>query len=172
MTLVDRVRIERKLLSYDFWLDYRGVTRKRRRNLRAELRDNLREAERHEDTSRALAAVGSARQLAFASSEVDAVRRPRWTVAGYVAMTLGVVMVYTWAIAAAAFLEGLQASGVKNTDVTGSMFPWLGSELTARVGDDALSVSTSLPWPIIVVPLLVLVLLARPWRAAHRPAAS
>lgn len=57
MNVLDRVRIERAVLGYDWWLDLRGTPWRRRRDLRSELRANLRDAAAHIGARAAVAAL-------------------------------------------------------------------------------------------------------------------
>lgn len=78
MTVRDRVRIERAVQSYDWWLDLRGAPRRRRRELRTELRSNLRDATAHVGSRAAVSGLGSTRQMAAEVVPEDPTR-PRWT---------------------------------------------------------------------------------------------
>lgn len=68
MTVVDTVRIETALMIYGFWMDLRGTPGPRRRELRRELRANLRDAAAEVGTGTALDRLGGTRRLA---AEID-----------------------------------------------------------------------------------------------------
>ena len=71
MTVLDRVWIERAVVSHDFWLDLRGTPWRRRRDLRAELRGNLRDATPRSGSRPAMAALGNTREMAAAAHPED-----------------------------------------------------------------------------------------------------
>ncbi len=160
----DHVRSELAVQRYDFWLDLRGVPRRRRRDLRRELRANLADAASHSSIGEALVGIGSPRSLAHDMAEVTA-SRPRWSAGVLCALVVLMVLGLAWMFSLVGFLEGVQASGVTGRDVSGSVFPWLG-EVSARVepGGSGLSVSGILPVTVWGPALLVLLLVARPWR--------
>ena len=166
MSVSDRLRIERAVLSYDFWLDLRGTPWRRRRELRAELRSNLRDATAHTGSRAAVSALGSTRLMAAEASVADPTR-PRWTAglqAGAAALASTLLI---------AFLTGLAwADGVLDAapdhPVRGSVTLLPGSSMEYAPSADGFSVSTSVGWLPLAVGLLVLVLVARPWRAAAR----
>jgi hypothetical protein len=163
MTVLDRVRIERAVLSYDWWLDLRGASWRRRRDLRAELRSNLREATARSGSTAAVTALGSTRRMAAEAAPVDATR-PRWTAglqSGFAALALTLLV---------AFVAGLAwADGVMDADpdapVRGSVTLLPGSSMEYAPLADGFSVSTSVGWLPVAVGLVVLVVVARPWRA-------
>ncbi len=168
MRLIDRFRIESCVQRYDFWLDFRGVSRSSRRELRRELRVNLADAAAVEGVTRALAGIGSPRTLAHAVAETSRTR-PRWAVGAYCAMGLFIVLSLTWVFSVLGFVDGVRASGVTGQELTGTVFPW-GGEVVAEVGADGsgLSVSGMFPPVILLISLVVLLLVAQPWRPLLR----
>lgn len=178
MNVADRVRIELAVQRFDFWLDFRGVARRRRRELRAELRGNLAEATRHKGVGQALHGIGSPRTLAHEVADASP-SRARWAVGAYAALTVFAVLASAWLFSLIGFAEGVEAAGVDGREVSADLFPW-GSEATVEVGDGGarLAMSGSIPAVIWIGSLLALLLAAQPWRSlgrqrfedAHRPA--
>ncbi|MCW2701620.1 MAG: hypothetical protein JWQ45_3155 [Blastococcus sp.] len=166
MNVLDRIRIERAVLSYDWWLDLRGTPRRRRRDLRGELRANLREAAACSGSKAAVAGLGSTRQMATDASAEDPTR-PRWTVGVHSGLAALVLTMF------AAFLAGLAwADGVMSADpdepVRGSVTLLPGSSMGYEPLADGFAVSASVGWLPVAVGVLVFVLAARPWRALGR----
>ena len=173
MNSVDRSRIAGAVARYDFWMDFRGVPGRRRKELRTELRANLDEAAGREGTTRALLAIGSPRAMAYAVAETYR-DRPRWAFGGYVALATWVVLQLLWTFSVLGFVEGVRASGVTGRPVTGSVPP-LVSEATAEFGaaGDPVAVAGVLPLSVLLVALVVFVLAAGPWRPLlHRRSAA
>ena len=166
MNVLDRIRIERAVLAYDWWLDLRGTRARRRRDLRCELRANLGEAATRTSARAAVAALGSTRQMAADATPEDSTR-PRWAVGLY----SGVTALMTTLVLA--LLAGLAwADGVMDADpdqpVRGSVTLLPGSAMEYAPMGDGFSVSTSVGWLPVAIGLLVLVVVARPWRALGR----
>jgi hypothetical protein len=171
MTVVDRVRIERAVLSYDWWLDLRGTRWRRRRELRAELRANLRDATAHIGSRAAASGLGSTRRMAAEAFPQDATR-PRWTAglqSGLAALGLTLLVAL---LAGLAWADGVM-SAAPDTPVRGSVALLPGSSMEYSPLADGFTVSTSVGWLPPAVGLLVFVAVARPWRALgghHRDA--
>ena len=166
MTVLDRLRIENALLRYDFWLEMRGVRAARRRALRRELRGNLTEASADVGTTRALFGIGSPKELAYAATESDPTR-PTWSQAmiwaGLAAAAIFLAMVLT----GLTVLQTVDAAGAAG-EVRVSPFPWFGTTFTAESGPGSVGAGVETPWPLLVVPALVLVVGSRPWRLLRR----
>ena len=163
MNILDRVRIERAVLSYDFWLDLRGTPWRRRRDLRQELRTNLRDSSTRSGARAAVAALASTRQMAADAQVVDPAR-PRWTAgvhSGFVALMLTLLGAL---IAATAWADGV-LSADPTEPVSGSVTLLPGSSLEYAPVGDGFALSYSTGWAPVVVGLVVFVLVARPWRA-------
>ena len=162
MNVLDRVRIERAVLAYDWWLDLRGMPWRRRRDLRSELRANLRDAAADTGARAAVASLGSTRQMA-AESSVDDPTRPRWAVGVYCGITALMVTLLM------ALLAGLAwADGVMSADPTeparGSVTLLPGSSMEYAPLADGFAISSSVGWLPVAVGLLTFVMVARPWR--------
>ncbi|HHU09515.1 MAG TPA: hypothetical protein GXZ60_05810 [Intrasporangiaceae bacterium] len=174
MGILTTIRIEDFVQRYDFWLELRGARRRRRKELRRELRANLQAAAADIGASSALLNVGTPKQLAFDATEGEYERRPLWSRAAlFAALTFG-AMLFALMYTATTFAAGVEAAGVVGQEATGSVFPWPGTVFKARIHPDrgGLAVGASHPWPVLVVPLLVFLLTARPWRLLTRQGAS
>lgn len=172
MRLRDRVRIESYVQRHDFWLDVAGVSRRRRRAQRTELRANLHDAAYDVGTAAAIAGLGSPRSLAREAGDgtTTGSRGPRWLAGARWAVAAFAVLMVLWTLSLLAFVDGVQAAGASGT-VTGSVFPW-GGTVTAEVGS-GLAVSASVPASVWVLTLGALVVGSRPWlllsrREGHR----
>ena len=164
MSLITTVRIEKAVQTYDFWMEFYGVDGRRRRVQRGELRANLAEAAADVGVARALANTGDVKALAHAVGEPHA-RRPRWLAGALAGALTAGLLFYAWAFSAFAFVGGVEASSVASEVTSRDVFPWLGLAFAAQVNADGIWFTGDLPWPVLVGGLLVLLLVARPWRA-------
>lgn len=164
MRIRDRLRIEVAVQRHDFWLDFRGVSRSRRRELRRELRANLADATAAEGAGSALRGIGSPRTLAYEIAETSPARA-RWAVGAHCALGLFVVLATAWLFSVIGFVDGVVASGVTDREVSGPVFPW-GGEVVAEVGADGagLSVAGTVPVFIWASSLATFLIAAQPWR--------
>lgn len=162
MNLVDRVRVERAIWSYDWWLDLSGANGRRRRELRRELRTNLRDAAAHVGVRDAVRALGGAHRMAAEALPADPTR-PRWTVGVSAALVTvaAVVLVQFWA--ALAWVDGVLAAD-PDEPVTGSITLMPGSSMEYVPDGSGFSVVMGPGWSALVVGLFVLVVVSRPWR--------
>ncbi|SDS47523.1 hypothetical protein SAMN04488570_1959 [Nocardioides scoriae] len=168
MNTLDRARLGLYVLRHDFWLDLHDVPRRRRRELREELRANVADASHDVGTEAALAGLGSPRTLArenAAGTVGTRGARARWTAGLQWGVAAFVVMMLLWTLSVLAFVDGVTAAGATGR-VTGSVFPWGGS-VTAEVGS-GLQVWGTVPPSIWVLTLVAAVLGARPWLLARR----
>jgi hypothetical protein len=169
MNVLDRIRIERAVLSYDWWLDLRGTPWRRRRDLRAELRANLREAAVRSGVRAAVGALGSTRQMAAETEPVDPTR-PRWTVglqSGFGALVLTLLGAL---IAALAWVDGVMSTD-PDGPASGSITLLPGSSVEYVPGSEGFSISYGVGWLPLAVAAAVFVAVARPWRViGARPA--
>lgn len=169
MNLIDRARLEYAVMRYDFWLELRGARGRDRKALRKELRDNLRAASADVGVTRALFGIGSSKQLAYAVTPPVNIR-PRWSM-GAVWATLtfgGTLLALVWT--AVTFVQVVDASGTTDRQVSSPIFPWFGTTFYAEIGENGNGLSFGLdnPLALLLLPLLVFVLVARPWRMLHR----
>ena len=163
MTVSDRLRIEWAVASYNWWLDLRGTPRRRRRDLRSELRSNLRDATAHSGSKAAVAALGGTRRMAAEAAPHDP-SRARWTAglqAGGAALGLALLVVL---VSTLAWADGVIAADPDRT-VSGSVTLLPGSSMEYAPLADGFSVSTDVGWLPLVAGVLVFVAVARPWRA-------
>jgi hypothetical protein len=165
MNVLDRARIEWAVLSYSHWLELRGARGRRRRELRRELRDNLVQAAHDGGARRAVAALGSTRQMA-AEAVPDDPMRPRWALASTAGLSALVIALTLELMAGLIWAEGAGASGQR--EVSGSLLLFPGSSL--RYVEDASSLTFELTfgWLSLAVAALVFLLAAKPWRALRR----
>jgi hypothetical protein len=166
MNVVDRVRIERAVLSYDFWLDLRGTPWRRRRDLRAELRSNLREATARSGSRAAVSALGSTRLMAAEASIADPTR-PRWTAGIQAGVTAQAAALLVALLAGMAWADGV-LDAAPDHPVRGSVTLLPGSSMEYTPSADGFVVSTGVGWLPFALGILIFVLVARPWRALSR----
>ena len=170
MNLADRVRLERAVWSYSFWLDLRCATWRRRRQLRAELRANLHDAAERTDARTAVSGLGSIRAMAADTVPFDD-SLPRWY-AGLQAALVALVVVSALQMSAMfAWLDGVKAAGPDaDRTVTGSLTFFPGSSMQFEQQGQGFGISFQPGWGALVVAALVLVVVARPWRLWTRRA--
>lgn len=166
MNVLDRGRIERAVLGYDWWLDLRGASWRRRRDLRAELRANLRDAAARTGARQAVASLGSTRQMA-AESSADDPSRPRWAVGIYGGVAALMLMLLVALLAGLAWADGVMSAD-PSEPVRGSVTLLPGSSMEYVPLADGFAVSSSVGWLPVAVGLVTFVLVARPWRALRR----
>ena len=162
MNVLDRARIERAVLAYDFWLDLRGTPWRRRRDLRRELRANLRDGAAHSGARAAVGALGSIRQMA-ADAGFDDPARPRWGVGLWAGAVAFAVCMNLGFFAAFAWLDGARAADTGGA-VSGSVTFFPGSSLTYTPRADSFSASYAVGWLPLAVAAGAFLLAARPWR--------
>ncbi|WP_370892051.1 hypothetical protein [Janibacter sp. GXQ6167] len=163
MSILDSMRIESAIQRLDFWMEYYGVPRARRRVERKELRAVLRSSAAELGSSNAVEQIDHPRMLARAMAEGRG-RRPRWVAGTYAALAVLVIVSWSLMLSTFAFADGVFASEVRDREVAGSVFPWIGSRFTAEVTDTAFSVSVAgVAWAILL-PVVVGLIVARPWR--------
>jgi hypothetical protein len=162
MTLLDRVRIERAVYAYDFWLDLRGAPARRRRELRRELRANLVEASAHRGSRTAVRSLGSTRQMAADAGVVDR-SRPRWAAGlSAAAAALGLVLLLEL-LAALSWVDGAMAAA-RGSATSGSLTFFPGSSVEYAPLGAGFSVAVEPGWLCLAAGLATLVVVARPWR--------
>ena len=170
MNFADRVRLESAVWSYSFWLDLRCVTLRRRRQLRSELRANLHDAAERTDARTAVSGLGSIRRMAADTVPFESTR-PRWSIgvqAGFAALALTVAIEF---FAALAWTDGVIAAGPDaGRTVTGSLTFYPGSSMQFEQQGKGFAFSFEPGWGVLIVGVLVLVVVARPWRLWTRRA--
>jgi hypothetical protein len=163
MSVIDRFRLQRAVQSYDWWLDLQGVSGRRRRELRQELRANLTEAAQDVGAQRAVASLGSTRRMA-AEAVPDQPDRPRWRLGIQAAVTALVVTVVCEFFAGLAWADGVMATD-PDSKVEGAIPLFPGSSVAYEPVGTGFSVTLQVGWLCLVVALIVLVIAARAWRA-------
>ncbi|HST85575.1 MAG TPA: hypothetical protein VLL08_27805 [Kineosporiaceae bacterium] len=163
--LTDRLRIDAAVGRYDLWLELRGASYRRRRDLRTELRANLNDAAEQVGTGQALAALGSLRQMA-AEATGGAVTGPRWSTGASAAAGALVVVILAELWAIATWVSAAEASGA--TRVQGSLPLFPGSLVTWERVNGGLSIDLDTGWLVIAAAAIAFVLGSRPWLAVSR----
>jgi hypothetical protein len=166
MTLRDRIRIEWAALSYAWWLDLRGAPRRRRRELRDELRANLRDAAARGGSKAAVMALGGTRRMAAEAVPEDA-DRPRWTAGLQAAGATFALGMLGALLSGLAWADGVR-SAAPTAPVQGSMTLLPGSSMEYAPLPDGFSVSAGVGWLPLALAVLALVVVARPWRTLVR----
>jgi hypothetical protein len=165
---VDKIRVGEAVSSYDFWLGLRGVSSRRRRELRAELRANLWEATQRVGVKEAIAAVGPLRQLAFDS--VSDRTGPRWgygVAAGFVALQFFLV---GQGLLTLVVVDTAEAARASRLDVPVTLVPGMTVHYEDTVAG-GFSFSADFGPACLVVGLVTFILVAQPWRLLHRRSA-
>jgi len=163
MNVLDRIRVDRVVAGYDFWLEARGVPGRRRRDLRRELRSNITEAARDVGVRPALAGVGSPRTLAQEATS-DGVKRPLWSLASACGAAVLVLLAFAAMLAGSGFADAVEASGVRQeVSAPLSLLPGVSAQAHFPAGGGA-AFGVSFGWQFLLPALVVFGLVARPWR--------
>lgn len=166
MNILDRARIVGATVSYDLWLELAGVPGRRRRDLRRELRANLRDATALVGSHTAVRNLGRIREMAAAANSPDP-RHPRWTVGFTAGLSLLALSLFAETIAALSWFDGAMAA-TPQSRVTGEMTFFPGSSLVyspnASGLDSGFSISINLGWVCLLIGFIAFVLAAQPWR--------
>jgi hypothetical protein len=161
--LIDRLRVAWAVYRYEFWLGAADVPSRRRRDLRSELHANLAEAAAQTGSRQAVDALGSLRLLAMSSKSPSARHQPTWTTAQIAGILVFVLLMIGQFLLGAGFIAGVDASGVSHT-VRGAVgLP--GYTVEYVQSRDGFSYGVGGGPSIIVLPVIVFVIAARPWRA-------
>ena len=167
MNVVDRLRIERAVYSYTWWLDLRGASARRRRELRRELRANLLAAAEHSTARSAVRSLGSTRDMAAQATPPDPTA-PRWNVGASAAIATAAVVLFVELLCALAWWDGAMAANATGA-LTGRMTLFPGSSLRHEtLPGGGISLMFQPGWLFAAVGVLTFVLAARPWRALNR----
>ena len=163
----DRVRIGATVLRYDFWLEMRGVGRRRCRDLREELRANLDDAAERIGTAQAVKALGSLRQMSAATATANGpARSPRWSTGANSAAGVLLVGALAELIAIASWTSAAEASGAGRVEGSLPLFP--GSLASWERLDGGFSIGLEPGWLVIAAVAVAFVLGSRPWLADPR----
>lgn len=169
MTVLDRIRVHRTALAFDYWMDVEGVPMRGRKARREELRANLAAAVEQAGYAQARRRLGSLRELARAAAG-DATLRPRWLVGSYAALAVLAVLAWISLFAATAWIDGALAAGVTGRHVQGQpvLVPWVtafvdGTHPDARPSSSTLGFTANL-LALLIPALLTFVVASRSWR--------
>jgi len=169
-SLGDRLRLDLAVLRYDAWLDLRGgVGRRRRRELREELRANLADASAQVGSREAVRRLGPLRTLAAESAGGGRpVGRPAWThgalVAGYAfcgVLIVELLAVMWWTGAA-------HDSGAPTVRGSLTLFPGSAVEYSRAPGGMSLEFQPG--WLVLAAAVVAFAVASRPWLLARRTA--
>jgi len=170
VSTLDRARIAYAGFRYDFWLDLRSVPRRRRQELRSELKSNLTDAALHVGIGPALSSLGSVRRLA-AETTRDGQLRSGWTAGWLVAVTTLVMLFFAFLVLTLYWIEGALDAGATEP-VRSNLFPFFGSTIEVDPSDGGLAWSME-PGPMpFVIAVAVGLLVAKPWRSLTRRTAT
>lgn len=165
LRLTDWARITLAGARYDFWLDLNSVPGRDRRDLRRELKANLREASAAVGSATALKNLGSLRALASETAR-DGDLRSRWLAGWVAALSVLAASVVAFLIASLYYSEGVIDSGVDGP-VSSSLFPFLWSEIAVDASDGGIAWTAS-PGPVpLAAAAVTWILVARPWRSLN-----
>jgi hypothetical protein len=162
----DHARIAWAMIRFDFWLEWNGVSGRRRRDLRDELRGNLYEATRAGSSAQAVAALGPARALAAAYAQRSATGRDWARGAVWATGTLLGLVIISLA-AGLTWVDAVLASGAERVDGHPWASPWLHLELSVDHGE-SFAVTMQIAGWVVLLPVLALLLGAKVWRS-HSP---
>jgi hypothetical protein len=162
---IDRWRIARAVIRYDFWLELRGVGRRRRRDLREELRANLDAAAERVGAAQAVAALGSLRQLS-ADATSGSRPGPRWSTGASVAAGVLLAGFLIELVAIIAWAGAAEASGAGRVEGALPLFP--GSQAIWDGTGGGISITFEPGWLVIAAVAAGFVLGSRPWLAVTR----
>lgn len=162
MNLLGRARIERAVFAYASWLEAHGVPRRRRRDLRRELRANLFDAAESRGAREAVEALGNLRAMAAEVGTPDATQ-PRWSAGVAFAVAAFVLVSLVGLLASVWWVDGVRAADPE-ASVSGSLLLFPGSEVSHETISDGFSFEAKLGVLPFVSMVVVFVLVARPWR--------
>ena len=166
MSLTERVRIVSAVWAYDFWLDWRHVPRRARRDLRRELSANLTAAAAEVGAREAVRRLDGIRQLADDTAAIDTTRA-RWSAGCVMALAVAAVLVVVEVFAALLWADGA-ATAAPTATVRGSMPFFPGSSVTYAPSATGFAISVDLGWLWLAAALLTILAVARPWRVLRR----
>lgn len=170
-----QVRSAMYVFAYDDALQWIGVSGKERMRLYGELRANIAAAAADAPVTEVLRRMGPPREMARAVAAGPS--RPRW-VLGMIAGAVA-ALIYAWAVIVgldlvARTIEAAAAPG-STVDVSSVILPGLHYEATTKAKDGATAldaIAVTMGPGIVVFPILVGLVAARPWRAISRSRAA
>jgi hypothetical protein len=164
-SLADRWKVGAAIVRYDLWLELRGVGRRRRRDLREELRANLNDAAEQVGTTQALAALGSLRQMS-AEATAGSPPAPNWSTGATAAGGTFLAVLLAELFAIISWSGAADASGAARVQGPLPLFP--GSQATWERIDQGFSIGLEPGWLLIAAAAIAFVIGSRPWLAAAR----
>jgi hypothetical protein len=170
-SLADRLRLDLAVLRYDAWLDLRGgVGRRRRRELREELRANLVDASAQVGIREAVRRLGPLRTLAAETAGgTRSVGRPAWTRGLLFAAYAFSAVVILEMLAVLWWTGGAHDSGAPTVRGSLRLFPGSAVEYSQDAGGFALEFQPG--WLTLAAAALAFAVASRPWLLARRPPA-
>jgi hypothetical protein len=128
---IDRLRIERVLWTLDVQLQ--SLPTRSRRAIRREMRTNLRASAAELGTREAIQRLGNVHRLAleYLDAEYADRPRPRWLMAGFWAVTVEILILWSAILSQWAFVDGIEA-GNPHPD---GRFSWNGLAVLGVSGD-------------------------------------
>jgi hypothetical protein len=153
---------------YDFWLDLRGVPRRRRRDLREELRGNLTAAAGLVGAREAVQSLGPLREMAAGAVDPPG-PGPRWSNGWIGASVAFATCAVLELIAMLAWISAADSSGAAHVQGSLPLFPASHLEFSNQGG---WSIEFQPGWLVFAVTVLAFVIGSRPWLALSRRAAA
>jgi hypothetical protein len=163
------LRVEAAVRRYNFWLDWYDVPRRRRRDLRDDLRANLWGSAQDAGAKAAIGRLGPVRALAREAALADPARyeRPRWGFGVSMGILAAGHVIIGQLFLALAWMDGAHASGVARVASSTPLLPGSSIEYTHSAG--GFGVEASIGYLFVIAFGLAFLLAARPWRLARRP---
>jgi hypothetical protein len=156
------LRVNLAVLRYDFWLDLSGVSRRRRRELRDELRQNLADATARVGAREAVKAIGPTRVLAAETADAGRdTSRPRWSQAGVAAALAFGAVALTEMLAVLWWMSAADSSGAATVSGGLALFPGSAVEYTKATHGMAVSVQPG--WLVLAAAGATFAVVSRPW---------
>lgn len=175
MSLRERARIEVAVQRIGWWLDWKRMRGRRRREVLRELRAGLSDAAAAGELEAAIARLGPPRQVAEEFGD-EGPAGLRWRAGWFAALAAYTLVTWLSFAAAVGFAEGVQAVGAEVGQVyeTGhTLALGDGALLSFQKSGEGFSFAVPLAgWPHLVAAAAGFGAFARPWRAVRgtRPA--
>lgn len=163
LSLGDRMKRWSYLQWVDTWLS--SLPRRRRKEVLAELHQNLGTAAAEVGMPAAIDELGSPRLLASRYLEAEPRQGPRWISGAIAAAVVFGIWLYATAVYVFGALDALGRAGVEH-EVS---LRFLGVEATVENSSSTMAAQfTEWSWPTVVAMLLAFALFSRIWRLRHR----
>jgi hypothetical protein len=160
----EALRVDAAVRRYAFWLEWYDVPRRRRRELRDDLRANLWESARVSGAREAVARLGGIRALAREAALADPARyeRPRWELGLSTGIVAGGGVLLAQLFLALAWLDAAHASGAARVSSSTVLLPGADIAYTQEAGGFA--AEASLGYLSLIAFGLAFLAASRPWR--------